>query len=113
MQVKILVRHGEQLLDDQAPVVSRGLGSQVKCKIYLQGVKFKLVVDHKPIIPILNSFTVEMIYNLCLQRLKEKLTSYKFGTVWKEHSIPDAISRAQIADPTEEDCFTDELNCLA
>ncbi len=89
----------------------------IKCKMYLQGLKFKLVIDHKPLIPILNSFTLDMVDNPRLRRLKEKLTFYRFDTVWKrgkEHCIPDALSRAPIADPTEEDCFTDELDeCVA
>ncbi len=84
----------------------------IKCKSYVQGLKFTLVVDHKPLLPILNSFTLDMVENPRLRRLKEKLAFYRFETVWKsgkEHCIPDALSRAPIADPTEEDCFTDEL----
>ncbi len=84
----------------------------IKCKSHLQGLKFTLVVDHKPLLPILNSFTLDMVDNPRLRRLKEKLAFYRFDTVWKrgkEHCIPDALSRAPIADPTKEDCFTDEL----
>ncbi len=85
---------------------------KVKCHLYLAGLKFQLVIDHKPLVPILNSYTLDMVDNPRLQRLKEKLACHRFETVWKkgsEHYIPDALSRAPIADPTPEDCFTDEL----
>ena len=78
-----------------------------KCKLYLQGLQhFDLIVDHKPLVPILNSYTLDMIETPRIQRLKEKLQLYNFTATWrkgKEHAIPDALSRAPVLDPTEED----------
>jgi transposase InsO family protein len=83
-----------------------------KCHIYLQGQPFQLIVDHKPLIPILNKYTLDMVDNPRLQRLKEHLSWYQFKTTWKkgsEHYIPDALSRAPVANPEKGDCFFDEV----
>ncbi len=77
-----------------------------KCWLYLKGLPFELVIDHKPLIPILNSYTLDMIENPRLQRLKLKLMWYNLRATWKkgaDHVIPDALSRAPVADPTPAD----------
>ena len=83
-----------------------------KCRTYLQGMpKFDVVVDHKPLESILNDQTMEMIDNPRIQRLKEKLCGYTFHTIWrkgKDHTIPDALSRAPLCDPTPEDLISDD-----
>ncbi|XP_042889262.1 uncharacterized protein K02A2.6-like [Penaeus japonicus] len=64
--------------------------------------KFELVLDHKPLIPILNAYTVDAVTNPRLQRPKEKLACYTFTAVWrkgKHHAIPDALSRAPVYQP--------------
>ena len=69
------------------------------------------MVDHKPLESILNNQTMDMINNPRIQRLKEKLSSYAFQTIWKkgkEHIIPDALSRVPCRDPTLEDLIPDE-----
>ena len=66
-----------------------------------------LVIDHKPLVPILDRYMLDM-ENQHLQRLKEKVSHYKFVTTWrkgKEHYLPDALSCAPISDPKAEDCL--------
>jgi len=63
-------------------------------------------VDHKPLIPILNEYTLAMVENPRLQRLMEKTSMLDYKAVWEkgcEHAIPDALSRAPVSTPTSED----------
>ena len=84
-----------------------------KCKLYLLGLQhFTLMTDHRPLIPILNSYTLDAVENPRLQRLKEKLSPYLFTAEWQAGKllyIPDALSRAPVSDPTPED----ELLCAS
>jgi len=79
----------------------------MKCRIFLLGLPtFTLVVDHQPLIPILNQQTLDMVENPRLQRLKAKLGMFVFNAVWRrgaDHAIPDALSRAPVTDPVPED----------
>jgi transposase InsO family protein len=81
--------------------------AMTKCRLFLLGLeKFELVVDHKPLVTILDSYSLDMVENPRLQRLKEKTTPYLFTTTWrkgKDHAIPDALSRAPVGDPSEAD----------
>jgi hypothetical protein len=58
-------------------------------------------------------YTLDAIENPKIQRLKERLASYSFHTVWrkrKDHIIPDALSRALVNDPGKDDeCIGEEL----
>ena len=78
-----------------------------KCRVFLQGFPhFDILVDHRPLLPILNDFTLDSIENSRLQRLKEKTSLFNFTTKWisgKEHVIPDALSRAPVDEPSAED----------
>ena len=78
-----------------------------KCRIFVQGLQhFTVVVDHRPLLPILNDYTMDAIDNPRLQRLKEKTSLYNFTAIWrkgKDHAIPDALSRAPVDQPTQED----------
>ena len=87
--------------------------AMAKCRLYISGLQhFTLMTDHRPLIPILNHYTLDAIENPRLQRLKEKVASYTFTAVWragKQLCIPDALSRAPTSRPTpeeEEDCST-------
>ena len=87
-----------------------------KCRLYLFGLpKFTLVVDHQPLGSILDKFTLDAVENPRLQRLKEKLAPYVVSTQrknGKSHYIPDALSRAPVADPTSEDLENDiHMSC--
>lgn len=84
-----------------------------KCRLYLIGLQhFTLTIDHRPLIPILNHYTLDAIENPRIQRFKEKVTSYNFTVVWragKQLCIPDALSRAPVSCPSpedEEECTT-------
>ncbi|XP_064083067.1 uncharacterized protein LOC135199081 [Macrobrachium nipponense] len=60
----------------------------------------------EPLVPILNTYTLDAVENTRLQRLKEKVSPYIFTAVWrkgKEHCIPDALSRSPVSLPTSED----------
>ena len=64
------------------------------------------MTDHRPLIPILNSYTLEAVENPRLQRLKEKTSPYLFTAVWragKQLCIPDDLSRAPVSCPMLED----------
>ena len=78
-----------------------------KCRVYLVGLNnFRLMVDHNPLLPILNSKGIDEVENPRIIRLKEKLTPYKFKAEWrkgKDHKIPDALSRSPVTDPDDED----------
>ena len=78
-----------------------------KCRLFLLGLPlFTLVVDHQPLVTILDRYTLDAVENPRLQRMKLKLAPYNFKTTWKkgkDHAIPDALSRAPVAIPTAED----------
>ena len=78
-----------------------------KCDIYLRGAQhYDVITDHRPLVPILNSKSLNEIENPRLQRLREKLIPYNFTTFWKkgkDHCIPDALSRAPIHKPNKDD----------
>ncbi|XP_043228769.1 uncharacterized protein K02A2.6-like [Amphibalanus amphitrite] len=78
-----------------------------KCHIFLAGLpQFDLIVDHRPLVPILNSKRLSEIDNPRLQRMREKMSIYSFTAVWQKgasHCIPDALSRAPVSDPATGD----------
>lgn len=78
-----------------------------KCGAYLTGLPhFSIVVDHRPLVPILNSKLLSEIENPRLQRMRMKLCGYSFTASWqqgKTNNIADALSRAPIQDPSTED----------
>ena len=80
-----------------------------KCDMSLQGLPhFKLVTDHQPLIPILNSKGIADVDNPRLQRLMMKMLPYTFTAEWvkdKHHLAADALSRF----PVDEPCLEDEL----
>ncbi len=82
-----------------------------KCHNYLFGLEhFELIVDHKPLVSILDKQTLDCIENTRIQAFKAATSKYLFTTIWrkgKEHRIPDALSRAPINEPTPEDLEDD------
>ena len=78
-----------------------------KCHYFLAGLpEFLIRNDHRTLIPILNSYTLNDIENPRVRRLVEKLRPYKYRA---EHisgannKVADAFSRAPVDKPTEED----------
>ncbi|CAL8106515.1 unnamed protein product [Orchesella dallaii] len=77
-----------------------------KCRLYLLGQPFELIVDHRPLVPIINSKTLDEIENTRLQRFKEKLSSYRVHAIWRagaKHTVVDVFSRHPSTDPDDED----------
>ena len=51
----------------------------IKCKMFLAGLPhFRVITDHHPLIPILNSHRLDEIENPRLQRLKTRIMAYNF-----------------------------------
>ena len=83
-----------------------------KCRIFLEGLtEFEIVTDHRPLVPILHRYCLNEIENPRLQHLHMKLLPYKFTATWrsgKQHCAPDALSRAPVRDPVQEDQLAEE-----
>ena len=79
-----------------------------KCSLYLLGTSFEVITDHRPLIPILNSQSLDQIENPRLQRLALKLRAYQLRVLWRkgtEQAFSDALSRHPVTDPTPDDEF--------
>ena len=54
-----------------------------KCRQFLEGLPtFKLVTDHKPLVPILNDYALDQLDNPRLLRLRLKMQRYSFVASW-------------------------------
>ena len=77
-----------------------------KCSFYLKGApSFTVVTDHKPLEAIFKKDLFD-IGNPRLQRIREKLLEYNFSVTWvpgKSHLIGDALCRAPLFAPEEEE----------
>ena len=78
--------------------------------MFLSGLQhFKVITDHNPLIPILNSHRLDEIDNR-LQRLRAKLMAFNFTAVWCKGSTnkaPDALSRSPVLEPCHEDALAE------
>lgn len=77
-----------------------------KCHLFLLGQPFELIVDHRPLVSIINSKFLDEIDNPRLQRMKQKMTPYRLTTVWRQginHQIVDCFSRYPVDDPEDSD----------
>ena len=82
-----------------------------KCRLFLSGVRFEVHTDHRPLIPILNTYSLDQIENPRLQRLTLKLRAYQFKAVWRkgtDNVVADALSRNPVAIPTSGDEFGED-----
>ena len=82
-----------------------------KTTSFITGVQFELMTDHKPLIPILEHYSLSQIENKRLQRLKEKINHLKFNVTWvpgKENVEADALSRYPTAQPTPDDIMDED-----
>ena len=76
-----------------------------QCSHYLQGARFHVVTDHRPLVGVFNK-DLYTITNPRLHRIREKLLGYDFSISWvagKRHLIADALSRAPVFAAPEED----------
>lgn len=92
-----------------------------KCCLYLSSLQhFTLMIDHHPLIPIPNKYTLDTIKNPRLQCIKQKVAPYVSTAVWhagKQLCIPDDLSCSQTSCPTpedEDDCtiLTAHVRCI-
>ena len=83
---------------------------------YLRGLPhFEVQTDHKPLEKVFQHQMYSMD-NVHLLRMREKLPKYDFDVHWtpgKNNIVADALSRATIFDPEEEELTTSlTLQCL-
>lgn len=77
-----------------------------KAHLFLRGTRFEVVVDHKPLIPIINAKSLAEIDTPRISRLKEKLQYSTPVAVWRQgvkHTTVDVFSRFPVSNPTAED----------
>ncbi|XP_065190961.1 uncharacterized protein K02A2.6-like [Sycon ciliatum] len=77
-----------------------------KCKLYLSGTLFDLITDHRPLIPIINAYSLDQIENPRLLRLRLKLQSFQVHASWRkgsDHAFADALSRNPVGIPSSDD----------
>ena len=82
-----------------------------KCRTYLFGAPFRVFSDHKPLRPIFNTKSISDVENPRLQRIMQKLAGYQFVVEFvpgKRNLIADALSRAPVFGPPNEDDADDE-----
>ena len=85
-----------------------------KCWWWLKGCPgFTVVTDHNPLKGIFAK-PIDQVENSRLQRFRLKLQGYNFQVEWvegKNHLIADALSRAPLFAPPEEESETEALKC--
>ena len=77
-----------------------------KCKLYLRGATFELIVDHKPLVAIVGGKSLADIETPRIVRLKEKLAYVNPMPVWRQgtkHTTVDVFSRFPVSKPSKED----------
>jgi len=77
-----------------------------KTACFIEGTKFELITDHKPLIPILEHYALSQISNKRLQRLKMQIAHLQFEVNWvpgKDNVEADALSRYPTSHATSED----------
>ncbi|XP_037773205.1 uncharacterized protein LOC119568859 [Penaeus monodon] len=80
-----------------------GRYKMVKCKFYLRGLQhFSFMTDYRPLVPILNHYSLDAIENPRLQRMKDKIAPYIFTAMWRADAIDE-----------QEDLFMEELRMAA
>ena len=53
-----------------------------KCRLHLLGLPtFNLIVDHQPLVTILDKYTLDAVENPRLQRMKEQMSPFVFKTI--------------------------------
>ena len=78
-----------------------------KCQQFIEGLQsFELVTDHKPLVPILNDYSLDKLDNPRLLRLRLKMQRFSFTARWvpgKSNVDADALSRAPVDDAVPAD----------
>jgi hypothetical protein len=87
----------------------------LKCRLYLSGIKFKVITDHKPLLGIFRGSNLDAIENPRLQRILQRISGYTFDISWiagKDHLIADALSRAPIFNPDLDETQEEETDLM-
>ena len=83
----------------------------MKCRLFLVGLPhFRVITDHHPLVPILNTHRLDEIEDPRLQRIRTKIMAYNFTTEWVKGSlntVPDALSRYPVCDPRPLEMLTE------
>ncbi len=77
-----------------------------KLKLYLSGKEVQLIVDHKPLISILNKKVLDEIESPRILKLKEKLSPFMLTAQWRQgvsHTVADVFSRYPVSSPSQDD----------
>ena len=77
-----------------------------KAHLFIAGADVDLIVDHRPLISIINSKTLDELSTPRIVRLKEKLTPYRLNAMWRpgiEHKVVDCFSRHPVEVRGEDD----------
>ena len=81
-----------------------------KCEFYLRGLPtFDVLTDHRPLVGIFRK-QLSQLENNRLMRMREKIIEFTFEVRWvegKTHYIADALSRAPVFAPEEEEFTID------
>ena len=67
-----------------------------KAHLFIAGADVELIVDHRPLISIINWKTLDELSTPRIVRLKEKLTPCRLNAMWRpgiEHKVVDCFSR--------------------
>lgn len=98
-----------------APIEFEALGvawAVKKCHYFLAGLpEFLIRNDHRTLIPILNTYSLNDIENPRVRRLVEKLRPYKYRAEHisgEKNVVADAFSRAPVDVPTDEDQLAED-----
>ena len=76
-----------------------------KAHLFIAGADVELIVDHHPLISIINSKTLDELSTPRIVRLKENLTPYRLNAMWRpgiEHKVVDCFSRHPVEVPGED-----------
>ena len=79
-----------------------------ECEFYLQGINFKVLTDHRPLVGVFLK-PLHEIENARLLRFREKLAHFSFSVEYvpgKNHLIADALSRAPVFSPPEQEVIS-------
>jgi hypothetical protein len=81
--------------------------AMLKSRQFLEGLpSFQLVIDHRPLIPILNDYHLDKLDNPRILRLRLSMQRYSFVAVWlpgKNNVMADALSRSPVDHPSASD----------
>ena len=84
----------------------------VKCKLFLSGLQdFQVVTDQSPLVPVVNTHSLDELENSRLQRFRTRLMAYSFTAVWckgSSNTLPDALSRHPVLEFSPGDALAEQ-----